>query len=60
MNDRDRLKKLFDDFGIGYKETENGLIQCYQGDNKIAGYSWFFTVFSFDGDGKFTEMGAYE
>lgn len=59
MTDREKLKKLFTELGIGFTEDENR-IACEQGNGKIKGYSGFFTDFSFDGDGKFIEMGVWE
>ncbi len=60
MSDKDKLKKMFDLFGIGYKELGDGDIRCEYGDNKITGYICFYTIFSFDDNGTFIEMGAYE
>lgn len=60
MTDREKLKKLFDEFGIGYKEDEDGEIVCEEGGQRIGGYNFFYTVFSFDATGGFVEMGAYE
>jgi len=60
MTDRGKLKKLFDEFGIGYKEIEGNRIICKEGEQKIGGDSWFYIVFSFDAVGAFKEMGAYE
>ena len=57
--DKERLKALFDHFKIGYTETGNN-IECYQGKEKIKGYSMFYTVFKFSQEGQFLEMGAYE
>ena len=43
---------------------ENGehlrFITLVQGDKKVEGYSYFYTRFNFDGEGKLLEVGAYE
>lgn len=59
--DRERLIELFTDFGVGFeiREADNG-IRCMYGNDKIEGYTFFFTIFEFDADGKFVSMGAYE
>ena len=62
--DKEKLKKLFDEFGIGYTVdndnfTENSIV-CEEGNSKINGYSRFFTIFEFDENNKFVEMGAWE
>jgi hypothetical protein len=63
-SDIEKLMKLFEDFGIGFKTgtTYKGydLISCHQGDEKIDGYCGFLTTFEFDENGKFKEMGAWE
>ena len=63
MTDIEKLKKLFDEFGVSYKHDDTEaclIITCECGDNKIAGYIGFHTNFCFDLEGKFIEMGAYE
>lgn len=67
MTDIEKLKVLFDEFGIGYstgKCPSNSLwhtaLSCEEGHNKIDGYNGFFTDFAFDKNGKFIEMGAWE
>lgn len=64
MKDIDKLRKLLTDFGIGFTVVidKNGLeyIECMEGEEKIKGYSSFFTHFEFDENGKFVQMGAWE
>lgn len=60
MTDKEKLKKLFDEFGIGYEELDDGDIHCPEGNKKIGGYNFFFTDFIFDTTETFKEMGAYE
>ena len=60
MTDKEKLVKLFEEFGIGFTETDDGGIHCTQGDAKISGYCGFSTEFTFTKDGSFVEMGAYE
>ncbi|HEX20688.1 MAG TPA: hypothetical protein ENG78_07715 [Acidiferrobacteraceae bacterium] len=73
MTDRDKLKKLLTEFGVGFEERSNdntpydpyrnvgdSLIICKEGENKIGGYFTFFTEFVFHEDGSFKQMGAWE
>lgn len=73
MTDLNRLKELFDEWGVVYAlyswcvKNEKGFDEkmiCLRVDEgsceKIKGYYGFYTEFKFDNDGKFTEMGAYE
>lgn len=57
--DKEKLKKLLKDFGVGFKEDSSD-IYCEAGDAKINGYAGFSTWFEFDKEGRFVEMGAYE
>lgn len=61
--DRGRLEALLNDFRAGY-EIEDDVsrvnIICREGMLNIEGYMMFYTVFTFDEQGKFIEMGAYE
>lgn len=63
--DRDRLKQLFDDWGVEYDiqvgDKKNTLTTSERSScKKVGGYVAFYTDFDFDKDGKFLEMGAYE
>lgn len=66
MTDYDKLKLLFDEFGVGYTEepqdteSDRKEITCEDGSEKIKGYAMFYTVFVFNSDGSFNHMGAYE
>jgi hypothetical protein len=65
MTDLDKLKTLLTEFGVGFEEDYDPqhirtFIQCKEGFDKVRGYSLFYTLFEFDIDGNFTEMGAYE
>ena len=52
--DKDKLVALLEEFGIESTETEAGSIMCE------GGYCGFYTLFEFDDEGKFEDMGAYE
>lgn len=58
-SDRDKFKRLLQEFGVEFTEKDCSII-CEEGSKKVAGYSGFVTEFTFDADGKFVEMGAYE
>jgi hypothetical protein len=63
MTEYEKLKKLLDEFGVGYEELEydnKKTIQTNQGQNKVTGYNGFYTEFIFTEEGKFIEMGAWE
>lgn len=62
MTDLQKLKQLFDSFGIEYEEAinDNIYIRCMEGNNKVNGYTSFYTRFTFNTDESFIEMGAYE
>lgn len=64
MTDKEKLIKLFDEFGIGYDvgEYNDGTqrVLLEKGNKKVIGYSGFFTEFYFDGEGKFIEVGIWE
>lgn len=59
MTDKQKLVALFTEFGIGFKE-EGTQIVLNEGDAHITGYSYFYTAFEFDEDGRFIEVGAWE
>ena len=64
MKDIDKLKKLLDEFGVEHSESEakNGdrCITVMEGDEKVTGYSYFFTEFNFDDSGKFENIALWE
>jgi len=63
MSDRDKLTTLLNDFGIGYELEEEGSgseVVCTAKEGGVAGYISFITMWSFDHDGKFIEMGIWE
>lgn len=70
-----KMKKLLSSFSVGFEEQVNKqynaypddmlyndvtILRCEEGDSKIGGYFTFYTLFVFDCDGKFIEMGAWE
>jgi len=59
MTDKEKLKKLFTEFEIGFTE-EDGSIVCETGGKNIGGYNGFITIFEFDEKDKFVEIGAWE
>jgi len=62
MTDKEKLCDLLTEFGVGWREKPYYTIKCggYNSYNKIGGYSSFYTLFEFDEDGKFIQMGAWE
>lgn len=74
MSDYDDLFDLLTRFGVEFEElTEKNLsdmhtraaaaekmILCSEGATLITGYCDFYTIFRFDCDGNFIDMGAYE
>lgn len=64
MTDKEKLIKLFDEFGIGYDVVEDNdgtqKVLLEKGNKKVIGYNGFFTEFYFDGEGKFIEVGIWE
>lgn len=59
MNDKEKLKALLTEFGVGFTE-DDASITCEEGDAKVGGYIGFGTTFEFDTEGKFIRMGAWE
>ncbi len=59
MTDKEKLEGLLTEFGIEFEKV-NGEILCREGCAKITGYCMFFTLFDFNEDGSFKEMGAWE
>jgi len=69
MTDKEKLVKLFDEFGIFYKFDETGLVLNIKegrdqdkpiNERKVIGYSYFYTDFSFTKDGEFINVGIWE
>jgi len=58
MTDKEKLKALFDKFGIGYRDLGTA-ITCHHGDNKVDGYPEQYVSFDFDDEGGFEEMGVW-
>lgn len=58
-SDRTKLEKLLTEFGVGFDREGNNII-CRDCQQKIGGYSGFFTTFEFDTDGEFVKLGAWE
>ena len=59
MTDKQKLKSLLKEFGVEFKESDDGIV-CSEGSKKVKGYISFYTVFEFDNIGHFENMGAYE
>lgn len=57
--DREKLKNLLTEFGVGFEEDDN-CVTCETGHAKVGGYIGFFTVFEFDHDGNFVSIGVGE
>ena len=58
MTDIEKLKALFDEFGIGYRDIGTA-ITCHYGDDKVDGYPEQYVTFDFDAEGGFEEMGVW-
>ena len=64
--DKEKLMALLTEFEIGFEQggvpgmRGNNNVICREGQAKINGYSMFCTVFEFDKDGRFIQMGAWE
>ena len=52
--DRQKIETLLNELGVEFSETESGSIKIE------GGYCGFYTLFEFDSEDKFEEMGAYE
>ena len=59
MTDKEKLTALLKELGIGFKD-EGKSLKCETGMDKVSGYTFFWTEFQFDDDGKFIHMGAWE
>jgi len=67
MSDLEKFKELYTSFGVKFNESkdEAGTVIAFGGyethvNNKIDGYSGFFTEVEFDPDGKFLKQGFWE
>jgi len=65
MTDLEKFQNLFKSVGIivdirQNKESCSFYLEEDSDNEKINGYSFFYTEFKFDPKGKFIEMGAYE
>ncbi len=61
--DIEKLKDLFDEWGVGYEIREDEgtrTISTESGDKKVKGYALFYTDFVFNEKGEFDHMGAWE
>lgn len=59
MSDKEKLLNLLKDFGVEFREVD-GAIECHEGMEKVVGYSCFYVQFTFNDDGSFANLGAYE
>jgi hypothetical protein len=59
MTDIDKIRQLFDGFGIGYTD-KNDCITIQRGNEKVDGYVSSYAEFKFDADGKFIKAGIWE
>jgi len=60
MSDIEKLKLIFDEFGIEYNINDNNneeiIIHIKEGNNKVSGYSSFFSDYCFEKKGKFKNI----
>jgi len=59
MTDRERVIVLLKDLNVGFEEYEETVV-LEGGMEKVSGYPCFYIKFSFDRNGKFEDVGAYE
>lgn len=61
MTDKEKLTALLTEFGVEWREKEDG-IKCggYKQYAKVTGYSGFYTLFQFDDNDNFVQMGVWE
>ena len=59
MTDRERVIVLLKDLNVGFEEYEETVV-LEEGMEKVSGYPCFYIKFSFDRNGKFEDVGAYE
>lgn len=64
MTDLEKFLDAIKGFGVGF-DVENlskggTNIAFYQGDEKVIGYGGFMSAWSFDAEGKFESVGAWE
>lgn len=57
--DLEKLKSLFDDFKIGYKQyiwEDNIIVELMAGNQNVDGYAGFQSNYTFDKDERFIEV----
>ena len=59
MTDKEKVIALLTELGVGFREKD-GDIECHEGMKKVGGYANFYVNFTFNDDGSFVELGAYE
>ena len=65
MTDKDKLINLLTEFGVDFSiNNENGeevsIVECYEGDTGVIGYSGFWVGFMFNLDDSFKQIGIWE
>lgn len=63
VKDIDMFRDMIDRFGLKPTVEESDkhtMFTFMEGDEKVTGYTWFHTVFFFNKDGSFEDMGAWE
>jgi hypothetical protein len=72
MTDKEKLKALLTEFGIGFtepvaEECQNNIMgiviekgNVEEGHEKVTGYYGFSAEFEFDAEGKFIQVGVWE
>ena len=59
MSDIEKLRNLFDEWGVGYNVHEYR-IYIREGSPKVGGYNGFLATFDFTKTGEFIEVGVWE
>ena len=59
MTDIEKLRALFDEWGVGYTEQDD-IVELMAGNEKIDGYTLFRANFVFTPAGRFVEVGIWE
>lgn len=68
MTDYEKLKQLFTEFGIAFREdwdesgsdNPNTISLVADDSDKVCGYSYFYSTYEFDENGKFVQVGIWE